>query len=158
MNPCFQAEHRNPMNRTGLKRLRHEGRLPGIIFGVNTDNAMIHISRKEFQQWTRGGGTGVLEINLGAIGTIPVLLEGVQRDPVTREFIHADFLRVKTNEVVRTKITIHYIGVAKGTKQGGIVQTQGSFIEIQALPGQLPASITTDISDLDIGESIKQEI
>ncbi|MDF2651106.1 MAG: ribosomal protein [Paenibacillus sp.] len=155
MNICFQAEHRKPMNRTGLKRLRKEGRLPGIIFGANTDNAMIHISMKEFQQWTRRGGTGVLDIRLGESGAIPVLLEDVQRDPVTREWLHADFLRVTTDEEVRTKLPVVYTGIAKGSKQGGSVQTQSAVVEVQALPGRLPTTITIDISELDIGESIQ---
>lgn len=154
MNICFQAEQRKPLNRNGLKRLRQEGRLPGIIMGLNKDSTMIHLSTKEFHRWVRGGGTGVLNISLGESETIPVLLEAVQRDVVTRDYLHADFLRISKNEVVRTKIPIVYVGTAKGSKLGGIVQTQSSFIEVQALPRQLPASITVDISDLDIGESL----
>lgn len=154
MRTNFLAEHRTPTNSTGLKQLRKEGRLPGIIFGSNVDNAMIHISAKEFQQWTKGGGTGIIELNLGGTETVPVLLESVQRDAVSREFIHVDFLRVQKNEAVRTKILIDYVGTAVGSKRGGIVQTQGSFIEIQGLPDRLQASITVDISALDVGESL----
>lgn len=155
MRTNFLAEQRTSMNSGGLKRLRKEGRLPGIVFGTNADNAMIHISTKEFQQWTRGGGTGIVELTLNGTDKIPVLLEGVQRDAVTRNFVHVDFLRIQQDEVVRTKILIDYVGTAIGSKRGGIVQTQGSFIEIQGLPAQLKASITVDISKLDVGESIR---
>lgn len=155
MNTCFQAEHRELKTRSGLKQLRNKGRLPGIIFGVNTDNAMIHISKKEFQQWIKGGGAGVLDINLGDNETIPVLLEDVQRDPVSQEYIHADFLRVQKGEVMRMRLPITFTGTPKGTKLGGIVQTDSSFIEVQALPGHLPSSLTIDISDYEIGDTLQ---
>jgi len=154
MQVCFQAERRAPMNSTGLKRLRKEGRLPGIVFGKNTENAMIHISTKEFQKWTRGGGTGVFKLDIEGIGTVPVLLEGVQRDTVTKDMIHVDFLQISKDQTVRTKIVIDYTGTAKGTKLNGIVQKQSTVIEIQALTEDLPSAITVDISDLDIGDSI----
>ncbi|MNZ61725.1 50S ribosomal protein L25 [compost metagenome] len=149
------AERRVLMNSTGLKRLRKEGRLPGIVFGNQKENTMIHVSAKEFQRWTKGGGSGVVSLKVEGVGDIPVLLEAVQRHPVTKEFIHVDFLHVNNNEAVRTKTTIEYVGVASGTKLGGVLQTQSTFIEIQALPLHVPSFITIDISHLNIGDSIR---
>ncbi|MGZ7441787.1 50S ribosomal protein L25 [Paenibacillus sp. TH7-28] len=154
MRACFAAEQRSPMNRSGLKRMRQSGRLPGVVMGLNQESDMIHISSQEFQRWIRGGGSGMLEIQMEGCETIPVLLEGLQRDAVTREYIHVDFLRVKTDELVRAKVTLDYIGIPKGTKLGGILQTQSTFIEVEALPHQLPSSISVDISELNIGDSL----
>lgn len=154
MRACFAAEQRSPMNRSGLKRLRNDGRLPGVVMGLNKESDMIHISSQEFQRWVRGGGSGLLEVQVGGTDKIPVLLEGLQRDAVTREYIHVDFLRVRTDELVRTRVTLDYVGTPKGTKLGGIVQTQSTFIEVEALPHQLPSSISVDISELEIGDSL----
>jgi len=155
MTICFQAEQRMPSNRGGLKRMRKEGRLPAIVFGTNMDNAMIHISSNEFQSWTRSGGAGIVELDITGSGKVPVLLEGVQRDALTREFVHVDFLRVQKNEILKTKVAIDYIGTAKGTKLGGIVLTQSTTVEIEALPANLPSSIAVDISELEVGESLR---
>ncbi|MNJ41741.1 50S ribosomal protein L25 [compost metagenome] len=95
-----------------------------------------------------------MEVQVGGSDKIPVLLEGLQRDAVTREYTHVDFLRVKKDELVRTRVTLDYVGTPKGTKLGGIVQTQSTFIEVEALPHQLPSSISVDISELDIGDSL----
>ncbi|MNJ54195.1 50S ribosomal protein L25 [Paenibacillus bouchesdurhonensis] len=154
MRACFVAEQRSPLNKSGLKRLRNEGRLPGVVMGLNKESDMIHISSLEFQRWVRGGGSGLLEVQVGDSKKVPVLLEGLQRDAVTREYIHVDFLRVRTDELVRTRITLDYVGTPKGTKLGGIVQTQSTFIEVEALPQNLPSSITVDISELEIGDSL----
>ncbi|MUG43974.1 50S ribosomal protein L25 [Paenibacillus woosongensis] len=154
MRACFAAEQRSPMNRSGLKRLRQSGRLPGVVMGLNKESDMIHISSQEFHRWVRGGGSGLLEVQVGGSDKVPVLLEGLQRDAVTREYIHVDFLRVKKDELVRTRVTLDYVGTPKGTKLGGIVQTQSTFIEVEALPHQLPSSISVDISELDVGDSL----
>jgi len=95
MRTCFQVEQREPMSRTDLKRLRNSGRLPAVVIGSDTDNAMIHLSAKEFGRWMRNGSGGIVELNLENDDSIPVLLEAVQRDLVTREYIHVDFRRVK---------------------------------------------------------------
>ncbi|WEK53539.1 MAG: 50S ribosomal protein L25 [Candidatus Cohnella colombiensis] len=150
----LQAKPREHMNRSALKRLRTGYRLPGIIFGAKSDNIMIDLSAKEFQQYTRTGDSGVLEIELEGKGKIAVLLEDVQRDPVTREYIHVDFLRVNDNEVVRTKVTVEYTGTANIAKLGGVIQIQSTLIEIEALPANIPSLITVDLSDMNIGESL----
>lgn len=154
MRASFAAEPRVSMNKAGLKRLRQSGRLPGVVMGLNQESDMIHIVSKEFQRWLRSGGSGLLEIQMEGSGPIPVLVEGLQRDAVTREYIHVDFLRVKTDELVRTNVTLEYVGIPKGTKEGGILQTQSSFIEVQALPHHVPPSISIDISDLNVGDSL----
>lgn len=157
MRASFAAEQRSPLNKSGLKRLRNEGRLPGVVMGLNKESDMIHISSQEFQRWFRGGGSGLLEVQVGDSKKIPVLLEGLQRDAVTRDYIHVDFLRVRTDELVRTRVTLDYVGTPKGTKLGGIVQTQSTFIEVEALPQDLPSSISVDISELEIGDSLLVE-
>lgn len=154
MRTCFQVEERIPTNRTGLKQLRNSGRLPAVVFGSGTDNTMIHLSTKDFRKWIKGGSGGIIELNLENHDSIPVLLEAVQRDPVTQEYIHVDFLRVKRDQLVRTKINIEYVGTAQGTKLGGIVQTQSTFIEVESFPDKIPASIVVDISHLEIGDSM----
>lgn len=154
MRVTFQAEPRTLTNKTGLKRLRKDGRLPGIIFGANAENVMIHLSRSDFQRWTRTNGTGIVYINIEGQDKIPVLLEDIHRDPLTNEYLHVDFLRVQQDEVVRTKLLVDFVGTAAGTKEGGIIQIQSNLIEVEALPAKLPDSITFDISELEVGQSV----
>lgn len=154
MRACFAAEPRLPINKSSLKRMRRDGRLPGVVMGTNQESSMIHISLREFKHWIRGAGSQLVDIQIGDSEIIPVLLEGLQRNPVTRDYIHVDFLRIKTDEFVRSKVGLNYIGNPKGTKLGGILQTQSSFIEVKALPHQLVSSISVDISELNIGDSL----
>lgn len=90
----FQAEHRTALNRSGLKRLRQEGRLPGVIQDADRNSVMVHICVREFRQWARRGPVDPMELTIEGAGTIPVTLEGFQKDPVTRDFVHVDFKQV----------------------------------------------------------------
>ncbi len=155
MSISIQAENRQHLNRSGLKQLRNKGRLPGIIFGSGVDNAMIHISRKEFHQWAKGGGAGVVHLQIKAGEKIPVVLEDVQRDAISQDYLHVDFLRVNQNEEIRTRIPLVFSGTPKGTKLGGIIQTDSAQVEVQALPGLLPSTITIDVSELDTGDVLR---
>lgn len=98
MMTCFQVEQRTPMSRTELKRLRNSGRVPANIYGAGSDNTLIHLSSKEFGRWMRTGENGLVELKLEHHDPIPVVLEAIQRDPVTQEYIHADFLRVNRSQ------------------------------------------------------------
>ncbi|MEC0203711.1 50S ribosomal protein L25 [Paenibacillus lautus] len=154
MRVNLRAETRAAMNKTGLKQLRLSGRIPAIVFGTGDDNMMIQLSAKEFGKWARNGKGGILELRFDDRDPIPVLLESVQRDPITREYIHVDFLRININEVVRTRVNLDYIGTAKGAKLGGVVQIQSTFIEIESFPDRIPATIPVEISELEIGNSL----
>ncbi|OPA81038.1 hypothetical protein BVG16_01455 [Paenibacillus selenitireducens] len=157
MNMSIQAKNRSQVNRSGLRQLRAEGRIPCIVYGKHIDARMIHISNRELQQWLKQGDSGVLELDMPDQGKIPVLLEDVQRDPVTQNVLHADFQHVKMDELVRTKISVEFSGKAAGVKVGGVMQIQGSQIEVEGLPGHLPAFITADVSHLGIGDTLLVE-
>ncbi|GIO39991.1 50S ribosomal protein L25 [Paenibacillus antibioticophila] len=154
MKTYLRGETRAAMNKTGLRQLRRSGQIPAIVFGIGEDNLMIQLSAKEFGKWARSGQGGIVELRLDNQEPIPVLLETVQRDPVTREYIHVDFLRINKNEIVRTRVNLDYIGTAKGAKLGGVVQIQSTFIEIESYPDHVPAVIPVDISELEIGDSV----
>ncbi|GGD91133.1 50S ribosomal protein L25 [Paenibacillus nasutitermitis] len=150
----FQAEERNTMNSSGIRNLRRSGRLPGIVFGRNAENKMIHLSTIEFQKWLKQGESGIIGLQLEGKEPVSVLLEDLQRDPVTRDLIHVDFQLVQTHEIVRTKLPVKFKGTPVGTKQGGVVQIQCEFIEVESLPEHLPTSVEFDISGMNIGDSV----
>lgn len=154
MTTCLQTDQRTHLNSSGLRNLRKSGILPGIVFGRNTENEMIQISTIEFERWLKQGAVGFIELQLEGRDPLTVLLEDLQRDPITRDLLHVDFQQVQTNEVVRTKIAIKFKGTPIGTKLGGSVQTQCEFIEVEALPRHLPDTIEFDISGMEIGETV----
>jgi len=154
MAASIHAEQRPRLNTSGLRNLRREGRLPGVVFGKNAANEVIHISTKQFEKWLKQGASGFIELQMEGGNPLTVLLEDLQRDPVTRDLMHVDFQLVQSGEIVRTKIPVKVKGTPVGTKTGGIVQIQDPYVEVEALPKHLPASIELDISAMEIGDTM----
>lgn len=146
---------RDKQKRGELKLLRRSGRIPAVVFGTDKHNVSIDVPKKEFMQWMKTGGGSVVYLQLNNEEELAVLLEDMQRDPLTQDIIHIDFLQVDDKKQVRTKLPIVYAGTPVGTKQGAIVQTNSTMIEVQALPAHIPDSLTVDISGLDVGESLQ---
>lgn len=157
MPTIIQAAPRTKLRTSELRNLRRSGRLPGNIMGKNEASRMIHLSTVEFQRWLKQGASGFIDLQMEQGGSVTVLLEELQRDPVSRDLLHADFQLVQSGEVLRTKIPVKFTGTPKATKQGGIVQVQSAFIEVEALPKYLPQSLEYAIDDMDIGESVLVE-
>ena len=86
-----------------------------------------------------------------------VLFKSVQYHPVTDEIMHVDLYGIKMDQVVSVSVLIHLHGTAKGVVEGGIVVQALNELEIECLPMDIPKSIDVDISELEIGDSMKVE-
>ncbi|GIO32869.1 50S ribosomal protein L25 [Paenibacillus albilobatus] len=127
--------------------------MPGVVFGKNADNETIHISTKQFEKWLKQGASGFIELQMEGERSMTVLLEDLQRNPVTRALVHVDFQLVQTGGVIRTKLGVKFVGTPIGTKSGGVVQIQDPYVEVEAFPKDLPSSVELDISAMDIGDT-----
>lgn len=153
MAACIHTVQRQRLNRSGLRNLRQDGRLPGVVFGKNADNEIIHISTKQFEKWLRKGEAGFIELQMEEGRSLTVLLEDLQRNPVTGAPMHVDFQLVQQDKMIRTKLGVRFIGTPIGTKTGGVVQIQDPYVEVEALPKDLPSTIELDISEMDVGDT-----
>ncbi|MEK4115706.1 50S ribosomal protein L25 [Paenibacillus sp. FSL W8-0919] len=154
MAACIHTERRPRLNSSGLRNLRQKGRLPGVVFGKNADNEIIHISTKQFEKWLKRGASGFIELQMEGDRSMTVLLEDLQRNPVTRALVHVDFQLVQTGEIIRTKLGVKFVGTPIGTKSGGVVQIQAPYVEVEALPKDLPTTVELDISAMEVGDTL----
>jgi len=79
----------------------------------------------------------------------PVLVSGLQIDPVTSDYLHVDFRRVDLTEKITAKVPVEIVGESPAEKQKmGTVVQQLSEIEVEALPADLPEKIEIDATTL----------
>lgn len=86
--------------------------------------------------------------------TFDCVLKDYQMHPVTDRVIHADFVVLHPKEKVKILIPVHYVGTARGVRNGGVQQEFIHKIAVRCLPAQLPESIAIDVTGLKIGERI----
>ncbi|MDO1447787.1 50S ribosomal protein L25/general stress protein Ctc [Rhodocytophaga aerolata] len=83
------------------------------------------------------------------------VLQDAQFHPVNEVILHVDFLELQDDKPVKMEVPIQFTGVAPGVQKGGKLVSKLRKLAIKALPNDIPDYITVDISNLDLGKSIK---
>ena len=139
-----------------VKTLRQSGLVPAIMYGKDVDPTAIQLDdRKADKLLSQAGGSTLIDLKIGK-NTHKVLFRAVQRDPITLQLIHIDFLQVAMDVIIRTYVPVELVGEAPAVKDlGGVLVTGLSEIEVEALPSDLIDRITVDLDVLrEIDDSI----
>ena len=139
-----------------VSRLRREGITPANIYGNHIDSVAIQLSTEQFRQFLRGHSRNEM-IHLQFDGEErPTFIRNIQRNPVTDQILHIDFLQVSLDHKVRLDVAVHITGVAPAVDaHGGIITHALTSVQVEALPTNIPESLTADISVLtDLGQSL----
>src|ERR1700678_819785 len=152
------AEFRETQGKGASRRLRHEGKVPAILYGGHADARALTLSHQKLAIMLDNERfySTILSLKVGS-ETQAAILKDVQRHPFKNAILHVDFQRVEENEKIRIAIPLHFKGaaVSPGVKsQGGIVSHMRNEVEISCLPKDLPEFIEVDMSGLSLNESI----
>src|SRR5450432_4470774 len=152
------AEFRETQGKGASRRLRHEGKVPAILYGGHSEAKMLTLSHQKLLIMLDNERfySTILSLKVGD-QTQAAILKDVQRHPFKNAIVHVDFQRVEENEKIRISIPLHFTGAAAspGVKsQGGIVSHMRNETEVSCLPKDLPEFIEVDISGLSLNESI----
>ncbi|HEY4137810.1 MAG TPA: 50S ribosomal protein L25/general stress protein Ctc [Casimicrobiaceae bacterium] len=154
----FTAFPRTTEGRGASRRMRRQGKTPGIVYGgtgepapIELDhNALIHALRNEVFH------ASILTMKLNGSAT-KVLLRDLQMHPFRHEVLHVDFQRVDENRKIHMKVPLHFANadVSPAVKvSGAIVSHVITELAIICLPKDLPEFIEVDLSELDTGHSL----
>jgi large subunit ribosomal protein L25 len=137
------------------RRLRREGKVPGVVYGGGEDPIAFSVGARELRQVLAHSGA-VLDLNIDGAGGIPVVLKDLIRHPVTGETVHLDLLRVRLDEKIQSTVVLELTGVddAPGVKEGGVLEQATREFTIEALPGDIPDTLEYDVSTLEMGDTI----
>lgn len=132
-----------------VKALRRQGRLPAVLYGVGMEPLPIELDAREATKVLSGvSGSTLVSLSVGK-DQHQVLVRDVQRDVILRDLIHVDFLKVAMDVTIRTEVPIELVGEAPAVSdQGGVLVTELTEIEIEALPSDLPDRVTVDLEPL----------
>src|SRR5271163_777689 len=152
------AEFRETQGKGASRRLRHDGKVPAILYGGHLEARALTLSHQKLAIMLDNERfySTILNLKVGS-ETQAAILKDVQRHPFKNAIVHVDFQRVEENEKIRIQIPLHFSGAAisPGVKsQGGIVSHMRTQTEVSCLPKDLPEFIEVDISGLSLNESI----
>lgn len=137
------------------RKLRHDGYVPGVIYGDEKAPVLVSVGEKELiaECYTSAFLGHVIEAKIGS-KLEKFLPKQIEFDPITDRPVHIDFLRVSKNSKVKVSIAIEFVNEDKspGIKKGGIVNVVVHKLECLCSPESIPEKLTIDLSGKDIGD------
>ena len=135
--------------KANLEYLRKGGETPAVFYGMKKETTPISISTIEFKKiWHKAGESSTILIETES-GKVDTLIHEVQVHPITGEPLHVDFLVVDMNKKITVSVPVEFTGVSAAAKGGlGTLVKVLHEVEVEALPKDLPHSLSVDISKL----------
>jgi large subunit ribosomal protein L25 len=139
------------------RRLRAGGRIPGVLYGARQQSVAVSLDPKQISRilHSASGHNTLFELQVGAEKTRAMIVDW-QYDPLLGKLLHIDLKRIAMDEKIRVSVPIRLVGEAEGVKQqGGILDQVLREVEIECLPGDIPAHIDADVSKLVFGTVLR---
>ena len=154
----ISAEKREDVGKGASRRLRRDGKVPGIVYGAESEPTMISLDHHEIMHQLDHEAfySHILTLNIGS-DTGSVVLKDLQRHPFKRCLMHIDLLRIKANESINMRVPLHFINEEKciGVKRdGGVINHLMTDLEIECLPKNLPEYIEVDMLNVELGQTL----
>lgn len=152
-----KAEIGRPLGTRPSRRLRRGGRVPAVVYGmgqapvtVSVDNTDLRVALS-----TEAGLNALITLDIDG-GRQLSIVKDLQRHPVRRDVLHVDFLRIDPDNEVEVDVPLTLFGDAKKvTQASGMVDQVMHFLPLRAKPDDIPAEVTADVSDLEVGSSLR---
>ena len=152
------ANKRSAQGTGASRRLRHLGKVPGILYGAGAEpvnievdhNPLFHALRREKFH------ASILDLDLDG-SSQRVLLRDFQMHPYRSLVLHVDFQRVAEDQPVHMRVPLHFVGAENSPAvklSAAIIGHVLSEVEISCLPRDLPEFVEVDLSGLTAQQTV----
>lgn len=145
-----------PIGTRASRRLRNEGKVPAVVYGLGEDTVSVAVNWRELRLalTTDAGFNALIDLEVEGTRQLTIVKE-LQRHPVTAGVVHVDFLRIRADQEITVDVPVLLTGDPEAlTREQGMVEHLMSSLAIAAKPGDIPDELTFDISDLTIGDTV----
>ena len=149
----ISAEKRTELGKKHTRDLRKADHVPCVMYG-GAEVLHFHAHENDFRHIVYTPTAFLVELNLGGEVHKAVMQE-LQFHPVTDKLYHIDFVEVFDDKPVTVELPVLLTGAAIGIKNGGKARQRRRVLKVRGLVANLPDVLEIDITDLEIGESIK---
>lgn len=146
--PTLTATKRD--KKKSLAAIRREGLIPAVFYGRKEASTPITIPARDFTKLLKEAGESSVITIAGVGEDKDALINEVDTDPVTGIVRHADFYILEKGKAVQVKVALEFTGESGAVKnQNAVLVKVMHELEIEAMPKDLPHSISVDISVLE---------
>jgi large subunit ribosomal protein L25 len=135
-----------------VAQLRRQGFLPGNVFGNGLESVAVQAQAETVEKTLRTlGANEVIDLKIdGETASRPVVLQKVQRHPLTSSLLHLDFYQVSLRQRMRADVPLVVVGESEGVKTfNGVLLMAIESVSVEALPLDIPSRIEVDVTPLE---------
>jgi len=154
----LQAEVRAGRGKGPARRLRAQGKVPGVFYGPGLEPTPLTLSPKEITKALRGerGRNVVFKLSVDGKDEL-AMVKDVTTDPVTQELLHIDLYRILEDKALDVNVPFRTYGRSVGVVQGGVLNVTRRVLPLRTTPANIPVSIEVDVTHLALKDTISVE-
>lgn len=149
------SEVRAVFGKGAMRQMRLKGKTPAVLYSGGDDPVALAFDTSLLYKnllFIHGRNAVVtLEIEGDSKGARQVLVQEIQKDPVTDSIVHIDFLEIELDKPLDFTVPVEFVGVARGVDMGGELHVFKETIHLRGCPLDIPDAIAKDITKLDRG-------
>ena len=154
----LNATNRTEFGTRTSKRLRRDGKVPGVVYSDGKDAISFQVESRDARV-ILGEGHALFDLHIEGSDTVPVVVKEQQHHPVRGDLQHLDLQQVDLNQAIQAEVLVELTGddVSPGVKQGGVLEHVTREVTVEALPTDIPDSISLDVSEMEINDTLTLE-
>ena len=147
------------------KRLRRQGLIPGVLYGKGHSRT-IAIDERALRAALTGpsGLHAIVDVIIeGQMTPHHAVLKEYEQHPIRGTITHIDFHEIRLDQLIQATVAVQLVGDSIGVRQGGVIQHVTREIQVPVsythltLPTAIPEHIDVDVSNLDVGDTVRLE-
>jgi large subunit ribosomal protein L25 len=134
-----------------VAQLRRAGVTPANVYGHGLDSVSVQLESEVMDKTLKSLlANEVIDLKIaGERNSRPVVVQKVQRHPLTSKVLHAEFYQVSLRQRMRADVPLIIVGTSEGVETyNGVLVKAIETVQVEALPLDLPSSIEVDITPL----------
>ena len=149
----LNASPRTEFGSRTTRRLRRDGKVPGVVYSGGDDAVSFQVESRDARV-ILNEGHALFDLEIEGSKSVPVVVKEQQHHPVRGDLQHLDL-----NQAIQAEVPIELTGddVSPGVKQGGVLDQPTREITVEALPAEIPDSLTLDVSEMEINDTLSLE-
>ncbi|KAK3582625.1 hypothetical protein CHS0354_024179 [Potamilus streckersoni] len=138
-----------------LNSVRKSGRVPCVMYRSGEEASIFSVSLLDLRPLIYTHESHIIKLKFEDGEEKQAILKNVDFDVVSDRAIHADFMEIRSGEVISIDVPIATHGVPEGVRlEGGMLSITLHKIPIKCKPADVIGHIDIDVTPLKLGQSI----
>lgn len=154
MEKILKASVRTESGKGVAKRLRREGKIPAVAYDRTGKSTLLVLNQADFVKLNKDVTESTI-VTVDADGKdFEAFIKHIDFDILSGLPKHVDFYQVERGKVLRAKVSVVITGNPVGVREGGVLETGITEIDVECLPKDLPPVIKVDVTNLGANQAI----